>query len=130
MSAVTILAAGARANAGVGSAVDVSAHAVLRLDIYAVTSPRESVEPRVLIELEQAPASTGPWSPLWEKRLSQTRSFSERVKIGDFDKFVRAKWSDEASPVSTGPGRAHLNAPDASSYGFNLSITGEGKPDA
>jgi hypothetical protein len=130
MSEVTIIAAGAKANAGTSSAVDVSAHAVLRLDVYVHAAPRESVEPRVLVELEQAPTSNGPWAPLWVRRLSQSRSFSERLVLGSFDKFVRAKWTDEASPVSTGQGRAHLAAPDPSSYGLNFSIAGDGRPDA
>lgn len=131
MSEVIILAAGARANAGAGSAIDVSAHAVLRLDVYAIaTPPREMLEPRVLVELEQAPASTGPWTRLWSRQLSQHRSFTERVVLGTFDNFVRAKWTDEGPPATTGPGRAHLPAADPSSYGLDITITGEGTPDA
>lgn len=135
MSAVTIIAAGAKANAGVASAVDVSVHTTIRFDVAVSAAPKESADnTRFLLEIEHGPTSNGPWKRLWAQRYNGRADVAAYAKVRDvltgFDSFVRGKWTDEASPASTGPGRAHLNTPDASSYGLTISIIGDGKPDA
>jgi len=131
MSAVTILAAGAKANSGTGASVDVSAFSTLRLDF--VISADCGKGPDLEIFLEQGPSATGPWRPLWQKRQNtatppgNVNSWvgAERVSISGFDRYMRARWA-----VTTSTNNGMFGGVPQDSASLNLAITGDGKPDA
>lgn len=119
MSAVTLLAAGAKAASGAGAAVDVSAHAVLRLD--GTFASDQSKEADLSVVIEHGRSSAGPWSPLHEIRMRGGRDWlsAERFILTGFDDFVRVRWE---ARVGMGANQPNVQ--------LAIGITGEGTPDA
>lgn len=128
MSAVEILAAGAKDANGTGDAVDVSAHACLRLD--AVVNADLGQHPQVVITLETGPSASGPWSELVSQRLSagansgDPHAWRHRRWVVTPDAYVRARWQGHSSAAGGVRGEG------ASVPGLDIEISGEGVPDA
>ena len=119
MSAVELLAAGAKAASGTGSAVDVSAHAVLRLNGTFASDQSKAAD--LYVALDHGPSSSGPWTPLHEIRMRAGSSWrsADRIVLAGFDDFVRVRWE-----ARVGMG---AQQPDIQ---LAFGITGEGIPDA
>lgn len=121
MAAVTLLAAAAQAPTGTGSAVDVSAHAQLRLDIVA--QPNLGTGPELEVWIDTGPAAVGPWTEIYRLQMSAGHPphaplawlRSTRALVGNFDAFARVRWSARATKNS-GDGNPQLT----------LGVTGEG----
>lgn len=88
---------GASVSAGSGAGLDVSASAICRLDIRCEADM--GTEPQAEIYLDTAPASTGPWTEVFKKKMNSGEppysphvwANSTRVVITP-DNFVRARW--------------------------------------
>jgi len=131
MSAVTILpfasqtetarAGGGFESIGASDAVDVSAHAVLRL-VTRIDANLGS-RPQCELYLETAPTDSGPWTIAWSRHMSTGAqpgaddfwSSAPRAVIGHVDTYARLRWAVRAG-----------------NEGLALSIgcDGEGVPDA
>lgn len=115
MSAVTILAHADHGAEGVGDAVDVADFTVLRLETTAAPNYGDS-RWEAIIDLETAPAATGPWRQL--TRLADHRvPVKKRSIVNDHDAFVRVRWSITSHALGV-------------ALSFPIGVTGEGKPDA
>jgi hypothetical protein len=132
MSAITIVAAGAKANAGTSTPVDVSAFSTLRLT--AAIAANCGKGPYLDVYIETASASTGqPWSTVWHRRQQtatppgneQAWVGAVRIVLGGFDSFLRVRW-DAAPTVNCGMFNGVLD----NSVELNLSVAGDGQPDA
>jgi hypothetical protein len=124
MSAVEILAEALVADEGAGEAVDVSEHAILRLDWLALADIGR--DPQVTLWIETAPTSAGPWSEVSRIQMAAFGwNTKPRVVLGTFDNFIRARWSGRIARVSkeTAAGGTHVDF-------FTLGLAGDGKPDA
>lgn len=128
MSAVEVLGAGAKDASGTGSAVDVSAHACLRLDVNATADLGQ--QPQLVVTLETGPTSSGPWTELASQRLiasahpSDPHAWRPLRWIVTPDNFVRARWAGHSSAAGGVRGEG------ASVPGLDIEISGEGVPDA
>lgn len=120
MSAVELLAAGAKAPSGTGEAVDVSAHAQLRLivDGRGTDLGRNPVA-RVWIETSRDGVSG--WAVAHEVlfHYSNLPFEARRINIGNVDAFARVRWE----------AHGHINTSDGDPA-LMLAVTGEGIPDA
>ena len=125
MSAVELLAAGLKAPTGTGDAVDVSAHAQLRLVVDTRgTDMGRSPEAKVWIETSRD--GVAGWKVAQEIPFLHHHSASDRypfearpVNIGDVDAFARVRWWS----------RANANTADGDPA-LMLGVAGEGIPDA
>lgn len=121
MSAVTLLAAGAKADSGSGSAVDCTGCASLKL---ALTMKADaSLNPNLTVAIDTAPGSAGPWTEIYNQRFRVSagggntwpaNSIARAVVAPDV--FCRARWSVAHSGTTTAA--------------LDLSIVGVGIPDA
>jgi hypothetical protein len=132
MSSVTILAAGAKANAGTSTPVDVSAFSTLRLTAAVLANIGKA--PELDVYIETASASTEqPWRVVWHRRQNantppgneQAWECATRIVLSGFDSFVRVRWG-AAATMNCGMFNGELQ----NSVELNLAITGDGKPDA
>jgi hypothetical protein len=133
VSAVTILAAGAKANASTSTPVDVSAFSTLRLNAAVLANLGKG--PYIDIFIETASASTGqPWRVVWHRFQStgtppganeQAWESATRIVLSGFDSFLRVRWVAVATQNF-----GMLNGVLDNSVELNLAITGDGKPDA
>lgn len=102
----TLLATGAQAASGTGSAVDCSALAILRADIdLGATSLPGGGE--VDVAFDHGPTASGPWTELQLVRMStgNVQSNSDyywpagkrHVVLHGFDAFMRVRWTCKAT---------------------------------
>ena len=125
MSAIVLLASGARADRGFGVGVSVAAHAIVRLTCTLLATLSKC--PQLTIAIDTGPTAQGPW------REVHTASFTTphwpaagepRIQLGaaDLDEFIRARWDGHAGTANLG----HVTP----SADFDLTISGIGTPDA
>lgn len=121
MSAVTVLAAGAKADSGTGAAVSTAGCAVLKLSAAMTANLGKS--PQVRVMLDTGPTSSGPWLEVYAEHFrsgaggGNTWPASSVASITLMpSNYVRARWVTN----HTGPSTAELD----------LAITGVGIPDA
>lgn len=124
MSAVTLLAAGAKVDTGTGAAVDVSAAGVMRLD--ATVKCNHGKSPWLTLSIDSGASATGPWFEIYSRTFrsgvvngSQAWPLNciQRLSVGGFDNFARVRWAGAAGNVSN-------NLPTDSTAEFDLAVTG------
>jgi hypothetical protein len=131
LAAVTLLAAGAKANSGTSTPLDVSAYTSLRLDASVQAYPTVStggMGAYLQLWLETAALVNGPWSQLYYCRIRQCFAQGQhpeawpannvqRIVANGFDNFVRARWFGAPDTESNG-------VPTSSTAGFQLGVAG------
>jgi hypothetical protein len=127
VSAVTVLASGAKLDSGTGSAVDVTGCASLKL--AAVMKADHSFKPQLRIMIDTGRSSTGPWREIYAETFRSSfagghtwpADSTQRIVLQP-DNFVRCRWETktDVNQVTT----------NTSSAGLDLAITGVGMPDA
>jgi len=124
MAAVTLLAAGAKADTGTGAAVDVSAAGVMRLD--ATVKCNHGKQPWLTLSIDSGASATGPWFEIYTRTFrsgvvagSQAwpGNSVQRLSLGGFDLFARVRWAGAAGNVSN-------NLPTDSTGEFDISVVG------
>jgi len=132
LSAVSILNAGAKANSGTSTPADVSAFALLRLNVATLANLGRG--PYIDVFIETASATTGqPWRVVWHRfQATGTPPGNEaawesltRVVISEFDQFLRVRWVANATQNF-----GLVNGVLDNSVALDLAVTGDGKPDA
>lgn len=119
MASITLLTYGAQSASGTSTPVDVSAAALLRLDVRATADLGKA--PDLDVWIETGPTSSGPWLELNHIRYGALQpptspyawQDSTRVLIGSADAFCRVRWS----------ARATRNSPDSNPQ-LLLGVTG------
>lgn len=111
MAAVELLATGAQDRTGESTPVDVSDHALLRLDV--VCRADLGKVPQADIWIETGRTTDGPWHVASHIRLHAGQpsaaptawpsSNVTRVTIGTFDGFARVRWEARATANSADP---------------------------
>jgi hypothetical protein len=121
VSAVTVLAAGAKADSGTGAAVAVVGCAVLKLSATMTANHGKSTQLRVM--LDSGPTASGPWTEVFAEHYRAGAGGSNTwppTGVASItvqpSNYVRARWIAN----HTGPLTAELD----------LAITGVGLPDA
>ena len=101
----------AKAVTGVGSAVDVSTLATLRLDIDT-TGTNMGCDPDLEVYFDHAPTTSGPWTQFSMVKQSHSFGPKKHVVLSGFDNAVRVRWQ----VLQYGNG----------SLNFSLGVTGTG----
>lgn len=107
MAAVTLLTFGTQSDSGSSTPLDVSAAALLRLDVQLLEA---GGDPTIDVFIETAKLSTGPWQEVWsgkyDKRNPPTSPYAwpsdgkARAVVTGPDAFVRARWTVDRNTAS------------------------------
>jgi len=126
LSAVTLLAAGIKADVGVSATVDVTGHALLKLT--ATLRANLGKAPQLQLTVETGVAAAGPFRELYTQHFSASNWPSDnttRIVVAP-DNFCRVRWSGGAT---ANVGNAGNSSNDVTGE-FNLAVVGVGIPDA